>query len=518
MDFLKNFIRIYFGEMKAEKIRFILFAALLFQPIPVFADIVKKDYSSTRTNFGVHANSISKHDSGNKATAVETAIAKRLIENKLSIHFYNDEFTSDERFTNSENRAEQMMDQVILLCQISQEFWQRGDLDRAIELLDQAYLLNQSINTYASENLNQQKADMRYTISKRILEIYASRKIIINGNQNEIPVTINDQVQYEIDLFTKGKLRKHFIKSYKRSGKYRRMIVDLLKKADLPQELSWLPLIESGFRVKILSKSRALGLWQFIPSTGYKFGLNRNRYIDERMDPEKSTRAAIAYLKELHGHFGDWSTALAAYNCGEDQVLRIIQKQKINYLDNFWDLYEQLPQETSRYVPKFLATLHIVKNLEKYGLDKVIIDSALKSESLTVTKKIHLINVAKITGIDRKSLEELNPELRRNIVPGGHYMLKIPEGNKQRLLANIDQVLRLNPAYVEFIKHRVQSGESLSLIARRYRTSVEKIMLANNLERANYIVTGYTLKIPHKIKTSKQRKLVTLNSGNSQRQ
>jgi membrane-bound lytic murein transglycosylase D len=281
------------------------------------------------------------------------------------------------------------------------------------------------------------------------------------------------------------------------------MIVDMLKEEDLPQELSWLPLIESGFRVKVLSKSRALGLWQFIPSTGYKFGLNRNRYIDERLDPEKSTQAAIAYLKELHSHFGDWSTALAAYNCRESLVLRVIQNQKINYLDNFWDLYEQLPQETLRYVPKFLATLHIVKNMEKYGLDKVIIDSALKSESMTVTKKIHLKNVAKITGIDKNSLEELNPELRQGIVPGGHYTLKIPEGNKQRLLANIDQILRLNPAYVEFIKHRVQSGESLSLIARRYRTSVANIMLANNLHRANYIVTGKTLKIPNKIKTSK---------------
>ncbi|MBT8370503.1 MAG: transglycosylase SLT domain-containing protein, partial [Deltaproteobacteria bacterium] len=446
-----------------------------------------------------------KDDNGNKATAVETAIAKRPIENKLWMPFYKDEIISDEKFINLENVAQQMIDRVLVLCQMSQEYWQRGELDRAIELLDQAYLLTMRINTYAGENLSQQKDDMRYTISKRILEIYASRKIIINGSQNEIPVIINKQVQSEIDLYTKGKLRKHFIKSYKRSGKYRQMIVDMLKEEDLPQELSWLPLIESGFRAKILSKSRALGLWQFIPSTGYKFGLNRNRYIDERMDPEKSTRAAIAYLKELHGHFGDWSTVLAAYNCGENQVLRVIRNQKINYLDNFWDLYKQLPQETSRYVPKFLATLHIVKNLEKYGLDKVTINKTLKSESLTVTKKIHLKKVAKITGIDKKSLEGLNPELRRNIVPGGNYSLKLPKGNKQRLLANIDQILHLNPAYVKFIKHRVQSGESLSLIARRYRTSVTKIMLANNLHRADYIVTGNTLKIPHKMKTSKQR-------------
>ncbi len=189
---------------------------------------------------------------------------------------------------------------------------------------------------------------------------------------------------------------------------------------------------------------------------------------------------------------------LAAYNCGEKRVLKVIRNQKISHLDNFWDLYAHLPQETARYVPKFLAILHIVKNLEKYGLDNISVDSPLKFESLTVTKKIHLKNVAEITGIDRRILEELNSELRQNIIPDGKYTLKIPTGSKQILLSNIDQMLRLNPARVDFLKHRVQSGETLYQIARRYRTSVNFIMLANNLNRANYIVTGNTLKIPQK--------------------
>jgi membrane-bound lytic murein transglycosylase D len=441
---------------------------------------------------------------GNDALAVEEEIIEKPKESIIYKDFYNGEILSDERFIDSEEFAQQMMEQVLMLCQISQEYWQSGELDRAIELLDQAYLLILGINTYESEDLIQQKEDLRFTISKRIIEIYASRKIVINGSQNELPVNINKQVQYEIDLYTKGKLRNHFIASYKRSGKYRQMIVDMLKEEDLPQELSWLPLIESGFRVKALSKARALGLWQFIPSTGYKFGLGRNRYIDERLDPKKSTQAAIDYLKALHSHFGDWSTVLAAYNCGETRVWRLIQKQKINYLDNFWDLYAKLPKETARYVPKFFAALHIVKNLEKYGLDKIKIDSPLEFESLTVTKRIDLKNASKITGIDRKILEELNPELRQNIVPGGKYTLKIPEGSKKILIANIDQILRLNPARIDFIKHQVQSGETLSLIARRYRTSIANIMLANNLHRANYIVAGKTLKIPQKIKASLQ--------------
>ena len=416
---------------------------------------------------------------------------------------------------NSEQNAQQMIEHAFSLCQRSQEFWQNGETDKAIDLLDRAYSVILKIDTYENENLIRQKEDMRFVITKRIYEIYASRKVIIKGSQKEIPLTINKKVQHEIDLYTKGELRNHFIASYKRSGKYRETIVDMLIKEGLPQELSWLPLVESGFMVKALSKQRALGLWQFIPSTGYKFGLSRNQYIDERLDPEKSTQAAISYLKELHNQFGDWSTVLAAYNCGETRVLRVIRNQKINYLDNFWDLYAQLPEETARYVPKFLATLHIVNNLEKYGLEKIIIDSPAKSEPFTVTKYNHLNDIAKITGIDINILEELNPELRQGIVPGDNYVLNIPEGKKQILLANIDQILRLNPARVDYRKHLVQSGETLTRIARRYRTSVENILLANNLDRANHIVAGKMLKIPYKIKTSEPSKMVTLISGDS---
>jgi membrane-bound lytic murein transglycosylase D len=142
------------------------------------------------------------------------------------------------------------------------------------------------------------------------------------------------------------------------------MILEKLEAAGLPAELSWLPLIESGFKVKALSRARALGLWQFIPSTGYKFGLKRDQYIDERIDFEKSSDAAIAYLKELHNIFGDWSTVLAAYNCGEGRVLRVIRTQNINYLDDFWDLFGRLPFETARYVPRFLAAAPVAQGIE----------------------------------------------------------------------------------------------------------------------------------------------------------
>ena len=335
-------------------------------------------------------------------------------------------------------------------------------------------------------------------ISKRILEIYASRNIVVNGNHNAIPLVMNKHVQLEINHFTKYGEKKFFLEAFKRSGKYRPQIVSALKAAGIPVELSWLPLIESGFKVNALSRARALGLWQFIPSTGYKFGLKRDKYIDERIDPVKSTQAAIAYLKELHQIFGDWSTVLAAYNCGEGQVLRVIRSQNINYLDNFWDLYERLPRETARYVPRFMAALFIINNPEKYGLNAITVDEPLEYENVTVSKQIHLKNIAREIGADEKTLRELNPELRYCILPQDEYPLKVPPGKSEVLLANLDKIPLSYPPQPAYVYHRIRPGESLSTIARRYHTSVRKIMYANNLHRSSYIVAGRKLKIPQR--------------------
>ncbi len=400
--------------------------------------------------------------------------------------------------TNATQRVQTDLDEALELCELSQEYWQQGELENAVEALDRAYHLILSVDTSNQPKLIQQKEDLRFMISKRILEIYASRNIVVNGNHNAIPVVVNRHVQAEINLFTKGGERRFFIESLKRSGRYRDRIVSALKEAGLPEELSWLPLIESGFKTHALSRSRALGLWQFIPSTGYKFGLRRNKFIDERMDPAKATRAAIAYLKELHSMFGDWSTVLAAYNSGEGRVLKVIRSQNINYLDNFWDLYERLPRETARYVPRFLATLHVLNNLETYGMDQVVVDQPLEFETVIVNKQVSLGNVAKSIGVDEKVLKELNPELRYKILPGDSYNLRIPPGNGEMLLSQIDRIPVSHPPQRAYVYHRVRPGETLSVLARKYRTSVRSIMRANNMRRSNYIVAGKRLKIPRR--------------------
>jgi membrane-bound lytic murein transglycosylase D len=412
------------------------------------------------------------------------------------------ELNGDDNFVKAEedpleslDKDQNLLDNALELCNTSQELWSEGNLEKAIETLDQAYMLAMEVDTERNPELIQQKEDIRFLISKRILEIYASRYTAVNGNHNEIPLTMNKHVEKEIKRF-QGPERRFFTESYQRSGRYMDMIQSALKEAGLPQDLAWLPLIESGFKVRALSRARALGLWQFIPSTGYKFGLKRDTWIDERMDPEKSTAAAIAYLKELHQIFGDWTTVLAGYNCGEGTVLRKIRNQKINYLDNFWDLYQQLPSETARYVPRFLATLHILRDPAKYGFELNGTDSPASYETVTIEKPIQLKKVAKKLGIEFKELTAINSELRHHVTPPTQYTMRLPAGKRNLFLAHINEIPKWSPPRSAYVYHRVKKGETLSLIATRYRTSVIKIVRANNIRKKHFIRVGQKLKIP----------------------
>lgn len=388
------------------------------------------------------------------------------------------------------------IEQALDYYQASQDFWQQGELENALHALDQAYEQIIRVDPADFPKLIQQKDDLRYMISRRILEIYASRHTTAKGNHNAIPHEMNEHIKKQVEFFTQGRGRKFFIDSYKRSGRYRPYILEALKEEGLPEELSWLPLVESGFKVRALSRARALGLWQFITSTGYKFGLERNQYIDERLDPYKSTHAAIAYLKELHTIFGDWTTCLAAYNCGEHRVLRTIKNQNINYLDNFWDLYRLLPGETASYVPKFMAALHIFDNLEKYNMADIEVDPPVRYETVSIEKQAYLKDIAQAIGIDKDVLLDLNPELRYKLLPEEKYDLKIPPGKKDTLLAKLEHIPEFTQTAPGIVYHRVRPGETLSTIASRYNTSVNQIAFYNNIRRANYIVAGMILKIP----------------------
>lgn len=381
--------------------------------------------------------------------------------------------------------------------------WDRGAADEAIAALDRAYEKMTRIALEPSPAgdavLSKEKENLRRLISRRIVEIYAARQTSLGDTQASIPRDMNPDVAREIASF-QGRERAFFLEAYRRSGLYRPMIVAQLQEAGLPEQLSWLPLVESGFKDRALSSARALGLWQFIASTGYRYGLDRSNWVDERMDPEKSTRAALAYLTALHELFGDWLTALAAYNCGEHNVLRQIKNSKVSYLDQFWDLYSRLPHETRRYVPRFLATLAILENPAQYGFELPEPYAPVPYETAELARATQLEQLDRALALEAGTLARLNPELRRNATPKEPYRLKIPLGAGPALLASLESLPKWDPpqvesAQVEGSTYRVRSGDTLSGIAARHRTSVSAIKSANNL-RSDRLALGQRLRIP----------------------
>ncbi len=403
----------------------------------------------------------------------------------------------DEKISREESRGDdgRILDDALDLVEAAQEYWTKGDEERAIGALDQAYASILEVKDDADPKLMQSKEDLRFTISKRLMEIYASRHIAAKGSHREIPLTMNKYVMQEIKLL-QGRERKYFIKSYQRSGRYRKEIAKAFKAAGLPEELSWLPLIESGFKIRAQSPARALGLWQFIPSTGYKYGLRRNKWIDERLDPVKSTNAAISYLTDLHDIFGDWATVLAAYNCGEGTVLRAISRQKKGYLDSFWDLYERLPYETAHYFPRFLAVLEILKDPARYGFTLEEPDSPVPFEEITIARSLRLRTIAKKLGISGRDLADLNPELRRYATPDAPYSLKVPAGTGEVALAGLEALQERSPLKTTYVFHRVANGETLSHIAVRYHANMKDIIKMNDIGQDRYLRAGQKLKIP----------------------
>jgi membrane-bound lytic murein transglycosylase D len=399
-----------------------------------------------------------------------------------------------EKSTEEDSQAE-ILEEALDAYQDAQIAWEKADIDTALAALDEAYSLLLKLDLDADSPHLQEKNDLRLLIAQRIQEIYASHLIAVGTNHREIPLTENKYVLAEITRF-QTKERQYFIDAYRRSGMYTEMIRKKLKQAGMPEELLWIPVVESGFKVKAYSRARALGLWQFISSTGYRFGLKRNRWIDERMDPEKSTDAAIKYLKELHSIFGDWTTVLASYNCGEFRVQRIIRAQRINYLDNFWDLFVMLPRETARFVPRIIATLLIIKNPDKYGFMLPQPDSPVRFETVQVNRPVRLSSLSKLLKLQTNTLSFLNPELRHQATPDAEYNLKVPDDYRDQALTAFNSLSKWIPPEATYVLHYVRRGETVSGIARRYGTSVSAISRLNRLRRSFLIRAGQRLKIP----------------------
>ncbi len=314
------------------------------------------------------------------------------------------------------------------------------------------------------------------------------------GRRCDMPIDANDRVVASLHFFqTRG--RKTFATWLQRAGRYRTLIVDILRREGMPSDLFYLAVIESGLNPRAYSRARAVGLWQFMAHTGRMMGLERTHWIDERRDPIKATVAAARYLKDhLLAEFGDWRLALAAYNAGPGRVRRAIARADTN---DYWQL--DLPRETKNYVPLFMAAAVIAKDPQLFGFEPQAEEPAFTYEEVVLPADwpyVDLKAAAQLLGIERQVLHDLNPELRQDMTPPGSpsYVLRVPRGKKQLLL---DQYASL-PAPQKAAVHRyqVQRGDTISGIAQAFGVSTQVIAAANSLRNPHLIRPRQMLYIP----------------------
>jgi len=352
-----------------------------------------------------------------------------------------------------------------------------------------------------------------FHLRKRIFEDFPH---IVPETESDIPVVLNDKVHGFLEYFQNSG-RGFFSEWLSRSGKYIPMMKKILEAKGMPIDLVYLAMIESGFNVRAKSDKGAVGPWQFIASTAKRYGLRVDSWVDERMDPEKSTVAAANYLRDLYDMFQSWELAAAGYNCGEERVQAAIDRFKVY---DFWEISEYtLPQETKDYVPKLMAALIIAKNPEKYGFTGIEYQEPESFEKAYVPPQRSLGDIAGIIGVGDKRLRDLNPSLvRGSTPPGSSYEINVPAGYARIVAAKQNDISALKMVAVSTVgnpvKHRVKRGESLGRIAARYGVSVSSIKRANRIKGATVRV-GQVLTIPPGGPVYKNNGSVVSKSGGS---
>lgn len=336
----------------------------------------------------------------------------------------------------------------------------------------------------ALEKLGPWEAQSRESLSEPVQEL-----------TYDFPITINKQVQFYLDQF-QTRQRKTFARWLSRSTQYQPWIEQELKKNNLPTDLTYLAMIESGFNPSAYSHAHAAGLWQFIRGTGRNYGLTINSWVDERRNPEKSTQAAIKYLSSLYEEFGDWYLAVAAYNAGEGKVGRAIKKYKSR---DFWKLasHKYFALETKRYVPKLIAAIIIARDPATYGFAEISYKQPLEYDQISLPPGTDLAAVAVTAETSVKMLRKLNNELRKSQTPPGKkdYTLRIPAGTKELVAKNLD---RLHPVITTaFTTHTVRRGDTITKVCRKYKINKTILLKANNLQTAS-LKKGQRLRIPYR--------------------
>ncbi len=316
----------------------------------------------------------------------------------------------------------------------------------------------------------------------------------LKTTQSDFPLVVNDYVAGFINYFSNSKEgHAHLLRSLERAGKYKDMISKVLGEEGVPQDLIYLAVAESGFQPQALNaRSGAGGMWQFMPTGAY--GLARTGWVDERFDPEKSSRAYAKYIKSLYDQFGDWYLAMAAYDWGPGYVQRSVMRT--GYAD-YWELYRRnaLPQETKNYVPGIIAAIIMAKNPKQYGLEGLVPDPAVVSDTVSVDYVVDLRLVADLTDASVGEIVALNPSLLRMTTPGdADFDLHLPAGTRDAFLKRVKDIPEDKRTSWRF--HVVRAGESLDSIATSFHGHPAEIAAANALTADAAVTTGEELIVP----------------------
>jgi membrane-bound lytic murein transglycosylase D len=314
----------------------------------------------------------------------------------------------------------------------------------------------------------------------------------------QIPLFLNESVEKNIEFLTGERGRKFFKKWLERSGRWMDMIKRITREENMPEEIGHLAMMESGMNPYAVSRAKAVGLWQFMQATAGDFNMGVSFWLDERRDPEKSTRAAMRYLRMLHNEFGDWHLALAAYNCGQGNVRRAIRKSGLSS-PNYWQVRDLLPRETRNYVPLYIATTLVTINRTQYGFvdDSLQLHPPYEYDVVTIAEPTNLAALATCLELTADSLKLLNPEIVRHCTPPSSqlYKLKIPKGASQdftRRFATLSDEERR-----PWTNHTVSRGETLASIAQRYGVPASDVATINGLQGfRTKLQRGRTLRIP----------------------
>jgi LysM repeat protein len=315
-----------------------------------------------------------------------------------------------------------------------------------------------------------------------------------NGISASFPKLLNDRVEVYIDLF-QNKADHFFTKSLARSQAYEGIIRPILREKNLPEELLYLALIESGYDPHAQSRAKATGIWQFMKGTAKRFGLRVDQWVDERRDPEKSTLAAADYLKSLYEMFNCWFLAAAGYNAGEAKILQAMKRANSQ---DFWAIsrHRYLKRETKEYVPKLLAAITIAQDPSKYGFSNIDYHPPLVYEKVVVPSGVRLDRIARAAETTVEEVRALNPALRRDKIPPNDpsFEIKLPPGKKEAFEKNFSLVFKLDPRTAR--KHVVRQGETLGQIAKKYKVDLRELCEGNGISPKSLIKPGMILLLP----------------------